>query len=102
MSPVLGRRDKRNLRPGPGAWAACLKAHGRCCAVCGILPQDVYGEVAKDVIHVHHLRPLAKSAGERPVDPVKDLRPVCPNCHAVIHTRTPPHILTQVRKMLGS
>jgi predicted HNH restriction endonuclease len=37
---------------------------------------------------VHHLRPISEIAEEYEVDPVKDLRPVCPNCHAMIH-RTP-------------
>jgi predicted HNH restriction endonuclease len=27
------------------------------------------------------------------VDPVNDLKPVCPNCRAMIHRRTPPYSL---------
>jgi 5-methylcytosine-specific restriction enzyme A len=45
----------------------------------------VYGKVADGYIHVHHLRPLSEINGEYVVDPVQDLRPVCPNCHAVLH-----------------
>lgn len=72
----------------PEARRACILSHGTNCAVCGFDFGAVYGEEAKGVIHVHHLNPLALSQGEYLIDPVKDLRPVCPNCHAVI--RRPP------------
>lgn len=55
-----------------------------------ISPSDIacsYGAYAAGFIHVHHLNPLAEATGERIVDPVEDLRPVCPNCHSVIHLR---------------
>ena len=35
-----------------------------------------------------------------PYDPLKDLVPVCPNCHAVIHLRTPPYTPKETRRML--
>jgi hypothetical protein len=31
---------------------------------------------------------------------IKDLRPVCQNCHAVIHSRKPAFSIEEVRKML--
>jgi len=36
---------------------------------------------------VHHLVPISKIGKKYRVDPIKDLRPVCPNCHAVIHLK---------------
>ncbi len=38
-------------------------------------------------IHVHHLKPQSSRGGEYEIDPVLDLVPVCPNCHAVMHRR---------------
>jgi 5-methylcytosine-specific restriction protein A len=64
---------------------ACIKAHGRRCAVCGMSFEEEYGAKAADIIHVHHLKPLAQSTGPREVNPVEDLLPLCPNCHAVVH-----------------
>ncbi|MCR4293388.1 MAG: HNH endonuclease [Candidatus Kuenenia sp.] len=64
---------------------ACLGHHGYNCAVCGFNFQARYGEIGKDFIHVHHLKPLALTDGQYELDPVADLRPVCPNCHAMLH-----------------
>lgn len=64
---------------------ACLKHHGYACAVCKINFRKSYGEVGKSFIHVHHLDPLSTLKADHIVDPVKDLRPVCPNCHSMIH-----------------
>lgn len=41
------------------------------------------------LIHVHHLKPLGEVGEGYLLDPVADLRPVCPNCHAMLHRRKP-------------
>jgi 5-methylcytosine-specific restriction protein A len=53
--------------------------------VCGFNFQSRYGKIGKDFIHVHHLKPLSLIDGEYELDPVANLRPVCPNCHAMLH-----------------
>lgn len=65
-----------------------IALHGVTCTVCGFNFADYYGEIGDGYIEVHHLSPLADSQGERPVDAAADLRPVCPNCHAMLHWRT--------------
>ena len=63
----------------------CLKHFGCICSVCGFDFAKKYGEFAKGFIHVHHIKPLALTDGEYELDPIADLRPVCPNCHAMLH-----------------
>lgn len=63
----------------------CIAAHGCRCAVCGIDFGQVYGEVGKGFIHVHHIVPLASIGKSYRLNPEKDLVPVCPNCHAMLH-----------------
>jgi 5-methylcytosine-specific restriction protein A len=60
----------------------CLAHWGTACVVCSISFEKVYGDIGKDFIHVHHLDPLAMIKKRKTIDPKKDLRPVCPNCHA--------------------
>lgn len=63
----------------------CIEQHGISCVVCGFDFEKVYGRIGRGFIHVHHLKPLASSSKRHRVDPVEDLRPVCPNCHAMLH-----------------
>jgi len=71
----------------PQARDACLRTHGCSCVVCGFNFAAAYGEIGQDFIHVHHLKPIALAGSEYTLDPVQDLRPVCPNCHAMLHRR---------------
>lgn len=85
----------------PVARAKCIEHWGTSCRVCSFNFADVYGKAGENVIHVHHLNPMAGVGEEHQVDPVEDLRPVCPNCHAIIHKRNPPYRLEEVREMIG-
>jgi 5-methylcytosine-specific restriction protein A len=78
----------------------CIEHLGTSCTVCGIEFGEVYGENFEGLIHVHHLRPLASIGTEYELDPVNDLRPVCPNCHAVMHKKEPPYTVHQVKTFL--
>lgn len=64
---------------------ACIAHYGTNCVVCGFNFELVYGKRGKEFIHVHHLIPLSEIREEYIVDPIGDLRPVCPNCHAMLH-----------------
>lgn len=78
----------------------CLEVHGSTCCICRFDFGETYGTVAKGYIHVHHLRPLSEIGDAYVVNPVEDLRPVCPNCHAVLHLRAPAFTLDEVRTLL--
>ena len=87
----------------PRAKEDCKKHYGTRCALCGFDFVDVYGAVMADFIHVHHVKPLSTVGAGYKVDPVDDLRPVCPNCHAVLHhRREPPYSLDEVRRFIES
>ncbi len=78
----------------------CIEHYGTNCCICGFDFGAMYGEMFDGFIHVHHIRPLSEIAGEYVVNPVEDLRPVCPNCHAVLHRRTPPYGIEEVKGFL--
>lgn len=78
----------------------CIAHHGETCCICGFNFRAAYGEVAEGYIHVHHVRPLSETGGQYAVDPIADLRPVCPNCHAVLHRRIPSYSTEEVKAML--
>jgi 5-methylcytosine-specific restriction protein A len=86
----------------PKARSACIAHHGYACAVCGMTFEERYGVLGKEFIHVHHLKPLALTDATYTIDPVDDLIPVCPNCHAMLHRKEPPSSIEELRRQLAS
>lgn len=78
----------------------CIKHYGTKCIICDFEFKNMYGEHGKDIIHVHHLKPLNEIGTDYKIDPIKDLVPVCPNCHLVLHKRNPPFSVDEVREMI--
>ncbi len=69
----------------PFARRQCIEHYGCRCAVCGFDFEKVFGQRGQGFIHVHHLKPLSTIKRIYEIDPIKDLCPICPNCHAMIH-----------------
>ena len=84
----------------PEARRACLAHHGHVCAACGFDFGMVYGAVAANYIQVHHLNPVASLGQATAIDPIKDMRPLCANCHAVAHFQSPPYTIEQIKSFI--
>lgn len=84
----------------PQARAACIAHFGHRCGVCDLLLEERYGTIAAEFIHVHHTVPLAEVRSDYRVNPKKDLQPVCPNCHAIIHRRNPPLSMAEAQRLI--
>mgnify|MGYP001608218378 CR=1 FL=1 len=78
----------------------CIAKYGYRCRVCAFDFGKVYGEIGRDFIHVHHLVELSAIGSEYMIDPVRDLRPVCPNCHAMLHKRKPAYTIEELKEHL--
>jgi hypothetical protein len=98
VKQVLVNRYERD----PHARRACIRHHGTKCSVCDTDLNSVYGPVAAGFIHVHHLLQLSNIGSDYAVDPVHDLRPVCPSCHGIIHRRNPPYSIDEVKCFVAS
>lgn len=86
-------------RSGP-ARAECIEHYGRTCVVCDFSFGDFYGDIGEGFIHVHHLVDLSLVDGTTETDGIRDLRPVCPNCHAMLHTARPAHGVDWLRDQI--
>jgi len=84
----------------PQARDACLKHYGAKCSICGMTFHEKYGDIGKGFIHVHHIKPLGEISAEYKVDPIRDLCPVCPNCHAMLHLRKPAYSIDEIKSLL--
>lgn len=84
----------------PKAREQCIEHYGWNCSIRGLNFEQTYGGIGKGFIHVHHLRGLAELGEEYEVDPIEDLRPVCPNCHAMLHQRRPAYSIGELHALL--
>jgi len=98
VTQVMVNRYERD----PRARDACIARWGVQCSVCGFRFADRYGELGEGYIHVHHLKDLSLVGDNYKVDPVRDLRPVCPNCHAMLHRQQPAMTIKQLKTRLLS
>ncbi len=84
----------------PRARRICLDEYGYRCVVCQIDFKEVYGEIGCGFIHVHHVVELSNIGHEYVIDPLRDLCPVCPNCHAMLHKEKPALSVDELRLRL--
>lgn len=84
----------------PIARQKCIEYYGTKCYVCHFDFGQVYGYIGQGFIHVHHLKPISENGQEHQVDPIQYLRPVCPNCHAMIHSKNPPFTIEELKNMI--
>jgi 5-methylcytosine-specific restriction endonuclease McrA len=94
--PIAVNRYERSA----AARRACIEHYGYSCSVCGREMAETYGPRAAGFIHVHHLIPLAEVGVGYMLDPIADLRPVCPNCHAFLHLSSPPMSVEEAKRAI--
>lgn len=86
----------------PRARKACIEKQGTSCIVCGFNFGEKYGQIGEGFIHVYHIVPLSERDSEYEIQPDHDLKPVCPNCHAMLHRRSPPFTIQELKDLLAS
>ena len=84
----------------PVARQKCIEHYGTACVVCGFDFEKRYGAIGVGFIHVHHVVDIASIGGRYQIDPVRDLRPVCPNCHAMLHQERPAMSVEKLKQVL--
>lgn len=78
----------------------CLALKGRRCSCCRMEFGEKYGPEAEGMVEVHHRIPVSGMGPGYRVHPVRDLFPVCGNCHSVLHLVHPPQDPDALRKQL--
>jgi 5-methylcytosine-specific restriction protein A len=69
----------------PEARAICIAHLGSNCRVCAMDFKRSYGAIGEGYIQVHHVLPEGHPQEGYVLDPIRDLVPVCANCHAMLH-----------------
>ena len=84
----------------PLARRICIEHYGAVCSVCGFNFEQKYGEIGKGFIHVHHIIQMSELQKGYQLDPIKDLMPVCPNCHAILHRKNPILKISELKDLI--
>ena len=84
----------------PVARQKCIDHFGCNCSCCGLNFEDKYGDIGIGFIHVHHLNQISEIGVEYIINPTKDLIPLCPNCHSMIHKKNPPFTLKELKAII--
>ncbi|MDX2177385.1 MAG: HNH endonuclease [Candidatus Sumerlaeia bacterium] len=92
------QRITRSRQRSEEARRRCIELKGLDCAICGFNFKNAYGELGEGFIEVHHLRPIAEAGPGREVDPIKDLVPLCSNCHRMVHRGNECRDLEELRR----
>ena len=58
------------------------------CEICGFDFYEKYGELGKDFIEAHHIKPVSEMK-ENESTKIEDIIMVCSNCHSMIHRKKP-------------
>ena len=93
---VMANKYERNQK----ARKECIVKKGCKCSVCGFDFGKMYGEFARGFIHVHHLVPISSVGEKYELDVERDMVPVCPNCHCMLHRKNPPYSIEELKGMI--
>lgn len=96
LMTVKANKYERNQK----ARRECVAKKGYRCLVCGKDFEEQYGSIGKGFIHVHHLTPISSIGKEYELNVDKDLAPVCPNCHYMLHRHNPPYTIEELKEKL--
>jgi 5-methylcytosine-specific restriction enzyme A len=85
----------------PLARKKCIEHFGAKCTVCEFDFEKKYSRIGRGFIHVHHTLDISEIGKEYEVDYTKDLIPVCPNCHAMLHKKKPAYTVEQLKAIIS-
>jgi 5-methylcytosine-specific restriction protein A len=100
---VEGKPKKVTIKTYDRSSAArqtCIEHYGYNCEVCGFNFGKLYKKYGEAYIEVHHLNPIADIGVEYKINPIKDLRPVCSNCHSMLHKSSPPLSIEELKNYI--
>ena len=97
---ALHIRRERNHQVITLAKQQKLNEEGKlCCQVCGFDFEITYGEVGKNFIEAHHIKPVSQLEPNEKTK-IEDILLLCSNCHSMIHRRKPWLTIEQLSTLL--
>ena len=97
VKKITVNRFERN----PLARRICIGHYGAYCQICGFDFYGTYGQIGKDCPSCSsHCAYFSAKRRKFELDPIKDLIPICPNCHSMIHRRKEAMPIEELKQLL--
>jgi hypothetical protein len=97
------RRERVFFSRHPRLREDAVAHYGASCSVCKFDFEAVYGDLGRGFIEIHHLESVAErgqvTEGAWSAS-IHDVRPLCANCHRMVHRRRPPISVDELAKRL--
>lgn len=97
------RRERTFFSRNPKLREEAIRKHGLNCTVCNFDFATVYGVLGAGYIEMHHLESVSERASKSTSGwsiSAEDVRPLCANCHRMVHRRRPPLSLEELSKLI--
>ncbi|HGM7194907.1 TPA: HNH endonuclease [Serratia marcescens] len=92
------RKETSFFSRNPRLVSIAKEIHGYRCHVCNFDFEEYYGDIGKGFIECHHLNPLSERNSEEIIQThLKDVITICSNCHKMIHKRSPPFSIEELK-----
>jgi predicted HNH restriction endonuclease len=76
------------------------------CKLCGFDLAETYGEIGQNFIEIHHLKSINQYSDEDfekyIPEALKNLAPVCSNCHSMLHKRRPALTIDELKCLMDA
>lgn len=69
------------------------------CEICGFDFHKKYGDLGKDFIEMHHLKPVSQMQ-DKDETKMEDIILVCSNCHSMIHRKRPWLLKDEIKEII--
>lgn len=92
------RREISYFKRNPELVDAAKKRYGYICNICSFNFEEKYGDIGKEFIECHHIKPLSENESKGTY--LKDVITICSNCHRMIHRRRPAYSTEELKALL--
>lgn len=98
---IRQRKEVSFFSRNPRLVLMAKEVYGYRCNVCNFDFEDFYGDIGKEFIECHHLDPLSESdTKEIAGTHLEEVITVCSNCHKMIHKKSPPYTIEELKRKI--
>ena len=102
---IVGRKRSQKLRNAAISYYKAKNNGALRCSVCGFCFEERYKSIGNDFIEIHHEHPISQFTDDEfdtnLIEALENVKPVCSNCHRMIHNNaSKPLTIEELKSLL--